>query len=360
MVIPELSSQRGSRPTNSENGARENPYLAFVAAIDPDGTMDDGRAYVGGARHYVDKAVTRSANNISNQQSPPTQAQSQVQVQVQTQAQSQVQAPAQTQSQTQSKQQLGSSRQPAQHSFKQPPQQPKYSTAERVRGSGQSRWSGKPLATANSIPEGFFATAKPVTPASSSNASPQQVKQDLSPQHSDSGQFRDHRPETKVPEVQHEFRPRISDVQRAMGSVTVNEGNVTKVSQHPEQARSNWNTLATSSETAGWGLLSSRTMPSRAGRFGDISDDEGSVSTSRGSHSVVPASNDGDPLYLQYPIGDGCYVTVTIHVDRSAQAARRRIPIEMPRLQSGYKVQTMEQLANIFKEAVEDEKSNAL
>ncbi|KAF8939603.1 hypothetical protein BGZ58_009209 [Dissophora ornata] len=67
----------------------------------------------------------------------------------------------------------------------------------------------------------------------------------------------------------------------------------------------------------------------------------------------------GDPLFLQYPIGDGCHMVVAMYVEKDAQSASRRFPnIARARLESSNRTKTPEEVAVIFREALEDEKKN--
>ncbi|KAI8347816.1 hypothetical protein B0O80DRAFT_191939 [Mortierella sp. GBAus27b] len=50
--ISSHSTMSANKPSNSPTSS--NPWQTFVEDADPDGTMDDGRGYVGGPRHYVD------------------------------------------------------------------------------------------------------------------------------------------------------------------------------------------------------------------------------------------------------------------------------------------------------------------
>ncbi|KAF9979768.1 hypothetical protein BGZ65_006045 [Modicella reniformis] len=69
----------------------------------------------------------------------------------------------------------------------------------------------------------------------------------------------------------------------------------------------------------------------------------------------------GDPLFLQYPIGDGCHVVVAMYVERDPATALRRFPtLQRTRLMSAHKAKTMDQMAAIFKEALEDEKDSCM
>lgn len=79
------------------------------------------------------------------------------------------------------------------------------------------------------------------------------------------------------------------------------------------------------------------------------------------ARAVVQPDLPGDPLFLQYPIGDGCHVVVAMYVERDPAIALRRFPtLQRTRLTSGHKAKTMDQMAAIFQEALEDEKEACL
>lgn len=98
--------------------------------------------------------------------------------------------------------------------------------------------------------------------------------------------------------------------------------------------------------------------------------DEESVGTSRSDHRyekkgdvLRPAQPEppGDPLFMQYPIGDGCYVVLAMYVEKDAATALKRFPtLQRTRLLSAPRARNLEQMANIFKEALEEEKEACL
>ncbi|KAF9086175.1 hypothetical protein BGX27_003253 [Mortierella sp. AM989] len=67
------------------------------------------------------------------------------------------------------------------------------------------------------------------------------------------------------------------------------------------------------------------------------------------------------PLFMQYPIGDGCHVVLAMYVEKDAQTALRRFPgIERTRLESGSRDKSLDEVATMFKDSLEDEKKKAL
>ncbi|KAG0040626.1 hypothetical protein BGZ82_000584 [Podila clonocystis] len=73
-----------------------------------------------------------------------------------------------------------------------------------------------------------------------------------------------------------------------------------------------------------------------------------------------PASQEGDPLVIQYPVGDGCWVKMVVYVERDSKTAYSRLSSLGRRQISGIKVKTPEQLGDIVKDIVVDEKKNLL
>ncbi|KAG0363115.1 hypothetical protein BC939DRAFT_499845 [Gamsiella multidivaricata] len=77
--------------------------------------------------------------------------------------------------------------------------------------------------------------------------------------------------------------------------------------------------------------------------------------------AMTPVAQDhGNPLFMQYPIGDGCHVVVAMYVEKDAQTALRRFPnIPRVRQSTGHRVKTIDQVVEIFRENLEDEKADA-
>ncbi len=66
-----------------------------------------------------------------------------------------------------------------------------------------------------------------------------------------------------------------------------------------------------------------------------------------------------DPLFLQYPIGDGCHVVVAMYVERTAEAAASRFPsMTRKRQESSWKQKSIDEVATIFKQALTEEKKD--
>ncbi|KAF9583549.1 hypothetical protein BGW38_009194, partial [Lunasporangiospora selenospora] len=229
---PESSESTGSSRVPARQATKpSNGYKNWVAQMDPHGTMDNGRGYVGGKSHHIEKPplvskstapkpepvsplqqqvpelpssrqLQESQAQQQQQLSPPQQPQEQQeqqeqqelpppqQQQQQQQQQSQPQPP-QRQQQPQPQLQQHSQQQPNQlrptnfeprslhytpvsaqpRSYKQQNLPTKGKSGGNVGGNrkagrevSQSRWSGKHLVTASSMPDDFFSTAKPITP----------------------------------------------------------------------------------------------------------------------------------------------------------------------------------------------------
>ncbi|KAG0035321.1 hypothetical protein BGZ81_009817 [Podila clonocystis] len=72
------------------------------------------------------------------------------------------------------------------------------------------------------------------------------------------------------------------------------------------------------------------------------------------------ASQEGDPLVIQYPVGDGCWVKMVVYVERDSKTAYSRLSGLGRRQISGIKVKTPEQLGDMVKDIVVDEKQNLI
>ncbi|KAG0093672.1 hypothetical protein BGZ93_010189 [Podila epicladia] len=73
-----------------------------------------------------------------------------------------------------------------------------------------------------------------------------------------------------------------------------------------------------------------------------------------------PISQEGDPLLIQYPVGDGCWVKMVVYVERDSKTAYSRLAGIGRRQISGVKVKTPEQLGEMVKDVIIDEKKNLL
>ncbi|KAF9953057.1 hypothetical protein BGZ70_000382 [Mortierella alpina] len=83
------------------------------------------------------------------------------------------------------------------------------------------------------------------------------------------------------------------------------------------------------------------------------------VNSESGRTSRMDAVSDlpDDPLFLQYPIGDGCHVVVAMYVERTAEAAASRFPaMTRKRQESSWKQKSVDEVTTIFKQALTDEK----
>ncbi|KAF9102415.1 hypothetical protein BGX27_010994 [Mortierella sp. AM989] len=394
--------QRSSTKSNYVAGGSApfvNPYVAYVAEIDPDGTMDDGRAYVGGARHYVDKPATPKDNPSSYNTIKPAISNGSI---------------------AHSNTKPNSSTTQAQPSFKQQPEQStrspsrqRFSRSDRDRGMAENRWSGRALATADMLPEDFFGTAKAVstssatstqkTPArheesftanwTSSRQSPKNVATRMLPNSPTTTQA-EQRPTTES----YEYKPTISrtqiepagpirqeersanlhGAQQAFSNISLNTAGYEKDytrTQIPESRAHLQDPGSRSIRPTGQNM---EWVPVRNNR-GELaydSDDDSRDSRSQltslsrdtsykatlsGRYEQPPLNTQspGNPLFLQYPIGDGCHVVVAMYVEKDAQTALKRFPfIERTRQESSRRDKTLDEMAVIFREALEDEKKN--
>ncbi|ORZ27305.1 hypothetical protein BCR41DRAFT_419115 [Lobosporangium transversale] len=187
------------------------------------------------------------------------------------------------------------------------------------------------LVTKDLLPQGFFdANTTSQEPVSSISA--QHGKQHFIFQLSDPSQLESHWAGSRTLDSQHGCHyPNVSDVQRTMGPITVGEKNTLKLPQQLGESVVKW------SQPEGDSRLESSTL-----------------------HSILPigkATNDGNPLFLQYPIGDGCYLVSAMYVERSIHSALKRFPdIDRTRMLSSHRIHTTEQITKAFQEVLEDEK----
>ncbi|KAF9391795.1 hypothetical protein CPB97_005432 [Podila verticillata] len=66
--------------------------------------------------------------------------------------------------------------------------------------------------------------------------------------------------------------------------------------------------------------------------------------------------DDEDPVLLQYLVGDGCFATISVYVERDAKAAARRLLPANARRMTDYKEVTPERLGRLVAETVANEK----
>ncbi|KAF8962673.1 hypothetical protein BGZ46_001114 [Entomortierella lignicola] len=376
-----------------------NPYIAYVAEIDPDGTMDDGRAYVGGARHYVDKpTTTKSAALPSNTGSRPASGNTR----------SVPANPTPTPSVLQ-----------AQSLQRQQPEPPsKFSSKQRfARPDRDSRWSGRALATADQLPEGFFGTAKPISSLPATQKSSPRVE-DSSASWENSWQATPAR-NTFQSSFSSQSEPRTVshpqdygtswaqpesagrnhreggfDIDQSFDRISLNHSGREREYNRAQPSSNRPSLHDQSFESLRQGSTRS-TIPS-AHEFSYESDNESSSTSRSHQNSQYSMSRDishrssqsntevrhdhrpyqynaevrhektptipyhqGSPLFLQYPIGDGCHVVVAMYVEKDAQTALKRFPdIDRTRQESGRRDKTLDEMAVIFKEALEDEKKS--
>ncbi|KAF9183525.1 hypothetical protein BGZ51_003980 [Haplosporangium sp. Z 767] len=80
-------------------------------------------------------------------------------------------------------------------------------------------------------------------------------------------------------------------------------------------------------------------------------------------HAVHGATTKAEPLdnpiFMQYPIGDGCHLTLAMYVDKNPDTALRRFQgMTRYRQSSTYKEQSIDEVTEIFKKTLMDEKEN--
>lgn len=71
-------------------------------------------------------------------------------------------------------------------------------------------------------------------------------------------------------------------------------------------------------------------------------------------HQPEPEYDEG-PVLLQYPVGDDCFATISVRVERGAKAAARCLPVNV-RLKTDYKEVMPDHLGRLVSETVADEK----
>ncbi|KAF9125114.1 hypothetical protein BGW39_007646 [Mortierella sp. 14UC] len=362
-----------------------NPYQAFVAAVDPDGTIPDGRVYVGTKSHHLD----RPAPPRPSAQAPKhTFAFSQNQGRSQggagsPQSQGQNRSQAQAQSQTRPAQSQATYRAPP----SMPParNRPNAAPQSNYRGNQQSqlqsqaprtltdsRWSGKALATAAALPEGFFSTAKtgvtsptptPQARLQSTNSSqaPQQQKRQQAPA-SDQG-YDTTAVQTAFTSLSVQDKPKPTSSPRIPQALSPQ--------QHPYQQQQQQQQQRPQGPLARENGRNGSHMPpfspyqgsaTRSVRDEDFSDDDRmSVTTNRTARPrmSMPEEKPGDPRFFQYNVGDGCHMVVAMYMERDASTALARFPgLARVRNDSSSSVKSVEQVAEIFRSAVIEEKKN--
>ncbi|KAF9210305.1 hypothetical protein BGZ59_009615 [Podila verticillata] len=430
-----------SKPLKPGDPGFVNPYASFVAEIDPSGTMDDGRFYVGRDSHYVDHSpprTTRGSNNKSQSFRLPQR---------------------QTYQPTPNTRPVPPSPTPSRTSA--PGRNPtpqtngkssRYSTAQRV--SQQSRWSGQPLVSSSKLPEGFFSTAKGTTdtpPITTTTSPTTTVSTPASTRRDNRGNGR----ESQAGESWGESRSAdgwAESHQRAQASCRPRQEPITTIESaavffgtpkdfHPsaptpasptsswvgmtDELPKQWGTPQPqvnrpeanrnghrpvdqekdSSQTSGWftnpgfdrkirlpqqpqpqsrppqpqpqlqpqssvgvrsyergGVKEQDRPPVQQLRLPESPRRSEETARPRDTLSVPPrpSSQDGDPLVIQYPVGDGCWVKMVVYVEHDSKSANSRLPGLGRRQISGVKTKTPEQLGAMVKDAIVEEKKNLL
>ncbi|KAG0264442.1 hypothetical protein BG011_006801 [Mortierella polycephala] len=75
--------------------------------------------------------------------------------------------------------------------------------------------------------------------------------------------------------------------------------------------------------------------------------------------AAAKAEPSDNPIFMQYPIGDGCHLTLAMYVDRDPDTALHRFQgMTRYRQSSTYKEQSIDEMTEIFKKTLMDEKEN--
>jgi hypothetical protein len=73
----------------------------------------------------------------------------------------------------------------------------------------------------------------------------------------------------------------------------------------------------------------------------------------------MPEEIPGDPRFFQYNVGDGCHMVVAMYMERDASTALKRFPqLVRVRNDSSGSVKSVDEVAEIFKSAVLEEKKS--
>ncbi|GJJ75026.1 hypothetical protein EMPS_07384 [Entomortierella parvispora] len=377
-------SEMMQRQISRTDIAANNPWQSLVKEFDPDNSMGDGRSYVGKASHLLDRpAASRGGRGGYSGYSGPTREQSKASPAVSPQR---PRPPPSFQAQRQ-----------AQLAPRGPPS---------FRPQSKNRWSGQSLATANSLPPGFFATAKPRGPVTGPASEPLTPDRQTpvrprpppatqtSPSRVFKGPSQAGPPQTLPTPTPSSRGPH--EVKQAQTSAsTLPLGPVQVQQDQPPTARSpELSTpaagrlpleLKRSSSTFTWGAGSVATNKARlrSESLIDLTEDETMTIYSTGSEQEPLArpsisrqgfSNDirnrvsnshnelpsGDPVVFQYPLADGHWATLALYVDRDARSAQSRFSDIRTRQMSDIKKKSPEDVgkivARVIQETVDEDK----
>ncbi|KAF9572373.1 hypothetical protein EC968_009947 [Mortierella alpina] len=368
-----------------------NPWAAFALAADPEGQAQDGRSYVGGRSYIVDKpAATSAARNHPSKPLPPPQSKPQ---------KPQVNSPkpaSQPQSNTNQRPGLTLAGSGRNSSASTPASQQSWSQLPRsaTRPPVDNRWAGKPLATTAMFSDDFFSTAKPRTQASNtaSLSSPSRSSNGWSDQSNTGNKSNNFTPKQEF-STDGPTRPGFSTgSQPGLATAPKSWGDY-KQQQDPRQQRNepqqyqDQQQQELEHEQAQEQRQPSQRQPPppqsyqqqvRSGPINGLKqepskawpDEDGgsigfhpssAVNNESGRTSRMDAVSDipDDPLFLQYPIGDGCHVVVAMYVERTAEAAASRFPtMTRKRQESSWKQKSVEEVTTIFKQALIEEKKD--
>ncbi|KAK3846419.1 MAG: hypothetical protein J3R72DRAFT_240572 [Linnemannia gamsii] len=251
-----------------------------------------------------------------------------------------------------------------------------------MRPLAESRWAGKALATAAALPEGFFSTAKAKAGVTSPTPAPQARLQSNSSAPSPPQQKRQQPPVSEqgyktagtqkafsAMSVQDQPKPNNSPRTPQAGSPQQHSPQQHSPQQHPYQQQQQQQ-RPQGPPTRENGRNGSHMPPSspyqasvaRSVRDEDFSDDDRmSVAPARTARPKMsmPEENPGDPRFFQYNVGDGCHMVVAMYMERDASTALARFPqLARVRNDSSSSVKSVDQVTEIFRSAVIEEKSN--
>ncbi|KAG9323047.1 hypothetical protein KVV02_001702 [Mortierella alpina] len=317
---PSPSSSAAAAPRAPPKANGGNPWAAFAMAADPEGQAQDGRSYVGGRSYIVDKpAATSAARNHPSKPFPPPQNKT-------------------------PKPQMNPPK---------PFSQPRNNAYQRLGPtSAGSGWSSSPSTSAGS---GW--SSSPSTSAGSGWSS--------SPSTSASQQSW-----SQSPQSQNNSSQRLGPTSTASGwsSISSTSANQKPWTQPPRSAtrplvENRWagKPLATTAMFTDdfFSTAKPRTQAPSTTSLSSAVDRQQVHESGRTSRMDAGSDIPDDPLFLQYPIGDGCHVVVAMYVERTAEAAASRFPtMTRKRQESSWKQKSIDEVATIFKQALTEEKKD--
>lgn len=260
------------------------------------------------------------------------------------------------------------------------PPQPQSGAPQQMRTLADSRWSGRALATAAALPDGFFSTAKAgvTSPTPAPQARPQSVNPAPSPQqhkrqlasNSDQGYNNTQRAFSSM-SISNQDKSKPANTPRngqappgPQQSSYQQQQSLYQQQQQQQQQKQQQRPQGTSAN----GRSGSHVTPtyqgpsSRSTREDEFSDDDRSSAfnrTARPKSSMSPEGIPGDPRFFQYNVGDGCHMVVAMYMEKDASTALARFPqLARVRNDSSSSVKSVDEVTQIFRSAVIEEKES--